>query len=292
MKTMPLLSFVLTLCFIAFSCSKEEETIKNYVSQGTIDAPYHIEANKTNTGTVSGDPKSSNSSSSYYVFTAPENGYYSISMENMDVDEEHQDRSDMWLSVEMSHVSAPVEIAAKYCIHANNQQTVWLGGCWKDAQYVITITNENTTFTDGTRSLAYPKKFDFKIFRNNNDILEGSMDKPKMLNLDFDFSYVGECYIKLYDLFKSNIERADYHFNSEMADTYDEGLAVENIKVEIYKNDFQQNNIIRTIEGKIDEVKFDLEDFAQKDTAYLHIYSPDNRYWGKWKINRKITSID
>ena len=98
--------------------------------------------------------------------------------------------------------------------------------------------------------------------------------------------------VSIDDLFKSNIERADYHFNSEMADTYDEGLAVENIKVEIYKNDFQQNNIIRTIEGKIDEVKFDLEDFAQKDTAYLHIYSPDNRYWGKWKINRKITSID
>ena len=63
-------------------------------------------------------------------------------------------------------------------------------------------------------------------------------------------------------------------------------------KYEIVNKDLDSDGVISLADKLIDEVKFDLEDFAQKDTAYLHIYSPDNRYWGKWKINRKITSID
>jgi len=271
------------------ACSGDKEDGNKFNSEGTLENPLSIEVDVVHRATVSGDAVTSTGFSSYYVFTAPDDGSYQITVDNMDMEfpDGGGSNNDKTLWASMAHISIPYEEGSReidYEVFGNTPCRFELVPVRKGQKYEITITN--LTHIDALRgtSVSYSKQFDLLVSKYQD--ISGSIESPTAVQWlsQGEFTSVGQCCF-CYPGFDTT--SYIYHFESDIYDTYSIcGEVVSTIKIDLYRNSFDPADLVTSLEGNIGEITVDLTGWSSSDTPYFNVYSPDNRYWGLWTIIR------
>ncbi len=278
---------IIILAVIITGCSEDKKEGNKFNSEGTMANPVTIEVDVVHKATVSGDAVTSTGFNSYYVFTAPADGSYQVTVDNMDMEfpDGGGSNNDKTLFVSMAHVSVPYEEGTHqidYEVYGNTPCKFELIPVRKDQKYVITITNLTRIDSGRGASHSYSKQFDLLVSKYKN--ISGSKDSPNEVSvmIQSEFTSIGQWYFYYPDYIK-----AVYSFSSSIYDISGfGGVVVSTIKVDVYKNSFDAANIVSSQEGNIGDITVDLSGWDSGDTPYFNVYSPDNQYWGLWSMNR------